>query len=160
MNIFQFSIKIWIFDFEWMKNMIFSFQWKFKRMKNVFHFFFQYKPGFMLFSLICYAIKVIICISVLYYMQIEKLYSIIVSLGVVSLFICAVFSYNFIRKSISYNTYAVRNQTNDRLSNVIHEYDIFNGNIENIMIRTIAWYFLMFSMQSKMKCIHTGTIEM
>lgn len=90
----------------------------------------------MLFSLICYAVQTVICIVVVFSMQVKMLFVVMISVAAVSILICAAFSYNFITKSISLTS--APKGGNDRLSNVIQE--MHNGDIENIMIKTIAWY--------------------
>lgn len=110
--------------------------WKKIQLNSQFLIILQYKPRFMLASLCCYAVMTISCITFVFYMKYKTVYSVTVSLAVVCLFICAVFSYNFVKKSISMNT--SRNLGNDRLSSVMQ--DIHSADIEHIMIKTIAWY--------------------
>lgn len=95
----------------------------------------QYKPGFMLASLVCYGIEAVVCIIVLFYMRVKVLYLTITSLAFVCLFILAVLSYIFVKQSISHIPGSL---TTERLSNPI--YDVSNGHIETIMIKTITWY--------------------
>lgn len=106
------------------------------RNKLIIYFpFQQYKPPFMLVSLVCYGIEAVVCIIVLLIMKVKVLYLTITSVAFVCLFILAVLSYTFVKQSI---THIPESLTTERLSSPM--YDVSNGHIETIMIKTIAWY--------------------
>lgn len=89
----------------------------------------------MLVSLVCYFIEAVVCIAVLCYMRVRLVYLVTTSVAFVCLFIVAVLGYTFVKQSISHIPGSL---TTERLSNPI--YDVSNGHIETIMIKTIAWY--------------------